>query len=247
MKTTLRLMMVCSLVLLVSAVVFAQDRSGGQLWVRAFEDRNGNGARDPGEPLITRGIAVDLLDASGTVIASALIDQSPNATQGLVGFQYLAAGQYMLSVTSAYYTATTANQFNAEIDSSMPPTVVEFGGQRIAVPSGSPSTAVEQASAEEFTRQEALRIAISGLGALVMVGAMICFGLLLYGLVLRPRAVRRAQLDLIRASQTGAYPPVSVDPRASQTGQYSAARTTQTTGSMRPVRPDEDDPRSSRT
>ncbi|MFN8531791.1 MAG: SdrD B-like domain-containing protein [Anaerolineae bacterium] len=247
MKTTFRLMMVCSLVLLVSAAVFAQDRSGGQLWVRAFEDRNGNGTRDPGEPLITRGIAVDLLDSSGTVIASALIDQSPNATQGLVGFQYLAQGQYMLSVTSAYYSATTASQFNAAIDPSMPPTVVEFGGQRIASPSGAPSAAVEQASAEEFTRQEALRIAISGLGALVMIGAMICFGLLLYGLVLRPRAVRRAQLDLIRASQTGSYPSVSVDPRASQTGQYSAARSTQTTGSMRPVRPDEDDPRSSRT
>ena len=69
--------------LLISNMALAQ--SGGQLWVRSYEDRNANGVRDTGEPLLTRGVSVDLVNGDGIVIASALLDNSPNASQGLVG------------------------------------------------------------------------------------------------------------------------------------------------------------------
>ncbi|MDX2163620.1 MAG: hypothetical protein SF162_20055 [bacterium] len=202
------------------SLALTQERSGGQFYVRAYEDRNGSGIREAGEPLITRGIAVDLLDASGTVIASALIDNAPTATQGYVGFQYLPAGEYTAVVTSAYFSATTASAFTATIDPTAPPTVVEFGGQRIAA---APPTPIEAVSAEEAARQETIRRAVAGLGALTVIGAMTCFGLIVYGVVLRPR-IRRARLfDL--AQTTGSMRPVD-------------ARSTQTTGSLPRIPPE---------
>ena len=62
------LLMIALLAVLVLPVL-AQD-SGGQFWVQAFEDRNGNGQHDPGEPFLTSGVSVDLLNADGVVMAS---------------------------------------------------------------------------------------------------------------------------------------------------------------------------------
>src|SRR5690349_845860 len=102
----------------------ALAQTGGRLWIRAFEDRNGNGTRDSGEPLLTRGISVDLLDANSVIIASALLDTSPNASQGLVGFQLLPPGQYSVIVTSADYTPTTVDTFTAEVSNAGVPQVL---------------------------------------------------------------------------------------------------------------------------
>src|SRR5688500_4092395 len=112
--------------LLIAAQV-ALAQSGGQLWVRSFEDRNGNGVREPGEPFLTQGISVNLLNADGVIIASALLDESPNAAQGLVGFQLLPPGQYSVSVTSADYTATAQETFTTTVSDTGVPPVLEFG------------------------------------------------------------------------------------------------------------------------
>ena len=172
---------------------------GGQFWVRSFEDRDGDGIRDAGEPLITRGVSVELLDAGGMVIASALLDQSPNATQGLIGFQYLPPGQYTAVVTSADLTATTPTQFTVDIAADALPTVVDFGGQRIAP---APPSALEAAAQADAERSEIVRLAASGLGALVMIGLMTLIGVVLYASVLRPRAIRAANLEMMRATRT---------------------------------------------
>jgi hypothetical protein len=71
-------------------------------FVRAFEDTNANGKLDAGEALLTRGINVNLLDAQNVTIASALLDQSPTAAQGVVCFQFLAAGQYTINISAEY-------------------------------------------------------------------------------------------------------------------------------------------------
>jgi len=186
------------LLLLLTTHVSAQG-DGGQFWLRAFEDRDGDAMRDAGEPLITRGISVELIDGGGMVIASALLDQSPNSTQGLVGFQYLPPGQYTMVAISADLTPTTPTQFTVLIESGALPTVVEFGGQRL---SAAPPSALETAAQVDAGRSEIVRVAAAGLGALVTIGAMTVLGLIVYAGILRPRAIRAANLSMMRASQT---------------------------------------------
>ena len=122
LRRSLLITLLCSL-----CVGAALAQSGGQLWVRAFEDRNANGAREPGEPFLTRGIAVSLLNEEGVIIASALLDDSPNAAQGLVGFQLLPPGQYSVAVTSADYEATGETTFTTTVSDAGIPPVLEFG------------------------------------------------------------------------------------------------------------------------
>lgn len=166
----------------VAVPVTAQERGGGQFWVRLFEDRDGDGVRDAGEPLITRGAAADLRDSTGTIIASARLDQSPNANQGLIGFQYLTAGQYTLLVSSPELTATTPTEFTATIQEGTLPTVVEFGGQRIGFEPSGDATASVALNAE---RQQTARFAIAGLGAMVAIGMMIVIGMVVYAVLTR--------------------------------------------------------------
>lgn len=193
----------------------AQEQGTGQFWVRAFEDRDGDGVRDTGEPLITRGLSVELRDASGTIIDSELLEQSANATQGLVGFQYLVPGQYTLIVAAPELTATTPLEFTTTIQDGALPTVVEFGGQRFVA---QPTTGANALAATEIEeRQEIARLAISGLGALVVVGVMTVIGMLLYGILSRPRLV---------AQPNAAY---YADPRATNEMGH-------TTSSMRAIR-----------
>ena len=70
------------LVVTLALPLLAQD-SGGQLWVQAFEDRNGNGQHDAGEPFLTQGVSVDLLNADGVIVASATLDGAPYASSRL--------------------------------------------------------------------------------------------------------------------------------------------------------------------
>jgi hypothetical protein len=75
------------LVVLLGTLRIVSAQSGGQICVRAFEDSNGSGSFDAGEPLLTGGISVSLLDQSGTTVASGLLDESPTAAQGVICYQ----------------------------------------------------------------------------------------------------------------------------------------------------------------
>jgi hypothetical protein len=118
------------LTILLGTWTIASAQSGGQICVRAFEDRNGSGSLDSGEPLLIGGISVSLLDQSGTTVASGLLDESPTAAQGVICFQSLPAGQYSVVITSSY-VATTPETININLADDSLPTVVEYGGQLV--------------------------------------------------------------------------------------------------------------------
>ncbi len=171
------------LLLLLVFVQVAAAQGGGQLCVRAFEDRNGNGVLDAGEPLLTWGISVSLLDVEGVTVASALMDTSPTATQGVICFQGLVAGQYTAAITSADFTATTPDMITTTVAEDGLPTVVEYGG-RIPVA----ATSVPAASSSSATlSDEVLRWALASAGSLIVVVGMGILGTIVYVFFFRNR------------------------------------------------------------
>ena len=190
----------------------AQAQSGGQFCVRAFEDRNGNGTIDGGEPLLTSGVSADLLNAENIIVGSALLSESPTAAQGVICFQFLAPGQYSMIVTSAEYSPTTPNTVTASISEGTLPTVVEFGGQRILV---EPAAAADDQGAGGLTDILSLdngglpRIVLSLLGTLVVIAGMVVLGSVLYLLFLRrPQVPAAATRDYYAPPTPGPMPPV---------------------------------------
>ncbi len=111
--------------LLCSAVLNAQDV--GQICLLAYADWDENGARDRDEPALNQGIGADLLNAQGITIASRLLVDSPFATNGLLCFDQLAAGDYRLRLTSAAYAATTNIAEGATVVVGEPPPRIDIG------------------------------------------------------------------------------------------------------------------------
>ncbi len=207
MRMFRRLLTVVILVVVVitTMTMTIHAQSDAQFCVRAFEDRNGNGERDPGEPLLTRGLAANLVDSSGVIIQTALLDNSPTGAQGVICFEGLANQQYTLEITSADYIATTMDNMTVNIttDAQTRTTVFEYGGQRVDVS----ASAVGETAAEIDQEAAIERLLFSSLGALAAMLGSLVIGLILYLVFLRGRA-RRAAL---------APPPGYYDPRATTT------------------------------
>lgn len=216
--------LIFALLLLLTTTMVSAQTGQGQLCLRAFEDRNANGIQDPGEPLITRGISAELQDSAGVTIRSALMDDSPQAAQGVLCFQQLAPGQYSLVVVSADYNATTAQAFIAQVTDSSIPQVFAYGGQLVTIAAPLPTDDTVLTAAEQRALIE--RLFFAGLGAALVVGGMIVLGVIIYAIFIRPR-IRRAA---VAAPATGAYPSA----RAT-TGSMPAVRPD--TGSSRPIQP----------
>lgn len=197
-KRTLLLTIVLLVVCVLPAA--AQD-SGGQFWVQAFEDRNGNGAHDPGEPFLTSGVSVDLLNAGGVVMASGTLDDAPFATRGFIGFLYLASGDYTAVINSPELTATTPDRVEVTITEGAAPVTALYGAQRAplveAPASGGSLLGLDS---------ELARVAVAGFGAMIVIGGMTVLGGLIYLLVLR----RRAPVA-VRRTTTGSMRPVRLD------------------------------------
>jgi hypothetical protein len=207
-----RIILLLIVVTLVFAGAVTAQNSGGQFCLRAFEDSNGNAVRDANEPLLTRGVSANLLDASGVVVASALLDSSPTAAQGIICFQFLAAGQYSMVVTSADFTPTTPVTLTANITDGAQPTVVDFGGRPL---SALPTTAAPAGQAQPINERDLLaRVAISGIGSLIIVVGMIVLGLIIYWLAFHNR-LRQAAAQDVRQT-TGSMRPV----RTTDTGKF---------------------------
>jgi len=208
----MRLVMIVVYVLMLASVTFPLvAQNDGQLCVEAFEDRNGNGVQDGGEPLLNRGVSANLLDLSGVIVTSRILDNSPLAGRGLICFNELAAGQYSIEISSADYQATIPGGLTVEIISGLPPQVLTFGGRRIESESGTPVTDVTTQAEKDALVERAL-VAGAGSAAAMLLTAFI--GLIIYALTLRSRYRRLPS-------------PPSDD--------YYRKRTT--TGSMRAVRP----------
>jgi len=195
------------LVLMMALPAFAQD-TGGQLWVQAFEDRNGNGQHDPGEPFLTHGVSVDLLNGDGVVMASGTLDNAPFASQGFIGFLYLAPGKYTAVITSPDLTATTPDRVDVTITAGEAPVTVPFGAERAAADTSSAAS-----GSASFLNSQLARVALAGFGALIVIGLMGGIGVLIYALVL----ARRAPRDLKRTTTTSGMRPVRVG--ADQSGE----------------------------
>ncbi len=179
--------------------VFAQD-SGGQLWIQAFEDRNGNGQRDAGEPFLTHGVSVDLLNADGVVVGSGTLDGAPYASQGFIGFLYLAPGQYTAVISSPDMAATLPDRVPVTITAGAAPVTVSYGAQITA-----PTEITSADSGSTVLNGELARVAIALFGAVMVLGLMSLIGVGIYAFVLRPRY--RAD---VRRTTTGSLRPVSV-------------------------------------
>ena len=181
--------------LFMGTAVFAQ--SGGQLWVRLYQDLNANGTRDPGEPLLTRGAAVSLQDATGAVIATGLLDDSPNGAQGLIGFQGLQPGTYTAVITSADVAPTGESSFTREVAGDGVPVVIEYGAQPIVDPVPE-TTAVRGLFGLPIylgERTQVARVALGLLGACIVAAFMTILGTLTYWVV-----ARRARRELAAGS-----------------------------------------------
>jgi hypothetical protein len=202
------MILVLALVLTVSATVSAQ--TGGQFCVKAFEDRNANGAQDVGEPVLSRGLSVNLLNAGGVVVQSATLESSQRAAFGEYCFQFLPAGQYSIVVTSSDYNATTPDTMTGAVSASGAPVVMQFGGQRIATGATitPPLTAAQQ-------QDQLAQIIIAVVGALLVISVMGIIGVIVYALAFRGRLRAAADADArrttgsmrtVRITDTGEYP-----------------------------------------
>lgn len=178
----------------------ALAQSGGQFCIRSFEDRNGNGTLDGGEPLLTRSISANLLNADSIIVASALLAESPTAAQGVICFQFLDPGDYSVVVTSGDYHPTSSSTFAATINDGALPTVIEFGGQRAPVESVAGPDAPAAGPGDDFLP----RLVLALLGALLVIAGMVVLGTLIYLFGFRNRQAMRPQ----PATATGAMATV---------------------------------------
>ncbi|MEP7293038.1 MAG: hypothetical protein ABI835_14750 [Chloroflexota bacterium] len=201
-----------AILLMVALPVLAQD-SGGQFWVQAFEDRNANATRDAGEPFLTRGVSVDLLNADGVVMASGTLDNAPYANQGFIGFLYLAPGNYTAVITAPDLAPTTPDRVDVTIGDEETPITVQFGAQR----AGLAEAPAASSGGITVIDPQVARLALAGFGAMVVIGVMIVLGLGVYVLVLRQRAPVET-----RRTTTGSMRPVRVDTTGDvyQTGEF---------------------------
>jgi len=204
MRTMIRLIALTMLLVVAVPALAQQTNEQGQFWVQAFEDRNGNGTHDPGEPFLTSGVSVDLLNADGVVMASGTLDDAPFATQGFIGFLYLAPGNYTAVITSPELTPTTPDRVDVTITQGEPPVSFLFGAQRAA--------ASEPAATNPVTTlvdPQVARVALAGFGAMVVIGVMAVIGVVVYVLVLRPR--RPVAPPTTTRTTTGSMHAVRVD------------------------------------
>ena len=173
------------------------QESGGQFCVRSYEDANANGIFDTEtERLVTRGVGVELLDPTGIVVSSALLDRSPNASLGLICFYSLSAGEYAVFVSSADYVATTERLVYADVTTTAP-TIVEFGGRRISsLSAASPATTGGDDLLAQIASPTGAQLIAAGIGSVVIMLLLAIVGIVIYGV----RANRRARLQPVSYS-----------------------------------------------
>lgn len=248
LRTRYRVLLVCVIALMSQLSLLTQSTTG-EFCVEAFEDRDGNGVHDAGEPFLTRGLSAQLLDANNIVIQTALIDNSPTAGRGLICFQAPPA-QYTLSITSAEFLATTASNLTVNLASN-DRLLLEYGGQRVQVAPVDDATSADSSTTDTDELTE--RAIIAGTGAVIAMFITMVLGFLLYVIFLRGRGRNRplppyqyAQPDDYRyrpptptGTSTGTTPimrpptaPTHVD-----TGQYHVPQPTDTGHYQAPTPP----------
>jgi hypothetical protein len=216
-------------------------QSGGQFCVRSFLDNNGNGIYDAeSEQPLTRGIGVELLDNDNVVIASAVLDRSPNAVDGVICFQNLPDGDYSVVMSSADFTATTQRLIQRTVSETGLPVVIEFGAQRITDGAGAaPVTSADTTPGTlSDTEMQSLitRLAFSTVGTVLVLVLMLIIGVAIYAT--RMRRVRGATQPIsYRPDSVRNFDPYDVGPPAGM----PPASTLEDTGRSAPISLDDTD------
>ncbi len=224
----------------------AQAQDNAQICVRLYEDRGERGVLDAGDPFITRDVGVNLANAEGIIIETALIDDAPTGSSGRVCFARLPAGQYTVSVVSAAYEPTTDSVFVTSVGGSAVPVVFDVGMERLMVELPPPTPALGTLTPAEL-RFAVERVFVAGIGSAVVVAVMLTLGIILYVLFLRPKpqpvpprspyAPPRPPLR----PDTGTIPPVTPAPMRPITGTMPPVPPRPITDRTPPVSPSPDD------
>ncbi len=190
MKTTCLLLISLVIFSYGQPAVHAQADATGQICVRAFEDANANQIRDQAEVPIQADIIANLLDHEGVIIASQLIEDSPTRSQGLICFRDLAPSNYAISITTAAYLPTTADQMTVTLVEGDLPVVMDFGGQALITPSlpeRDPNTPTLDPTLE--------RLIVASIGALIAIGVWVMLGGVILLAIVRPRKGQAEAVD----------------------------------------------------
>lgn len=164
----------------------AQAQDNAQICVRLYEDRGERGVLDAGDPFITRDVGVNLANADGIIVETALIDDAPQGSSGRVCFARLPAGQYTVSVASAAYEPTTDSVFVTSVGGSAVPVVFDVGMERLMVELPPPAPAIGTLTAAEL-RFAVERVFVASISSAVVMAVMLTLGVILYVLFLRPK------------------------------------------------------------
>ncbi len=189
-------------------------QGGTLLWVRFYQDANENAMLDANEGLITSGVAVQLLNQDGVVVASALLDDVPTASQGLIGFQDIVPGDYVVLITSAEYAPTGDTEFDRTILAGGVPVLVEYGAVPVNVASENAAPARRGLFGLPIylgDPEQVARVAVSLLIGLLVAMVMTALGIVIY-VFMRRRYLRRLR-DLKRqAATSGEISRVNIPP-----------------------------------
>jgi hypothetical protein len=213
-------------VVFMTATAFAQENNGS-VCIQTFEDRNGNATLDAGEPFIVKDVGVNLANAEGIITQTAMLDDSPRASSGLVCFSALPEGQYTLQVVSAAYNSTTNTAFTAIVTDSSIPQRFDYGGQ-VITPQIPDSLNTANAVDSNRVRSRLESAFFAGIGSALVIAVLSIVGAFFYFLLFRPR-LQKAFNDYRQS-----LPPRNM--RSTDTGMMYAVRPD--TGSMPAVRPD---------
>ena len=157
-------------------IVYAQQAPSGSVCVTAYNDLNRSQSRDPGEPLL-KNIGVDLTFGENILIANHITDGSEPYC-----FPNLALQKYAVRFKSQDYDATTPDGIEVTLSTDNPKIDVQFGGVAKIAPTPDPSA---QKPTLNIKLTTPLRLGLSALGALMVMGFFLGLGLLVYGLFFR--------------------------------------------------------------
>lgn len=187
------------LLLLAGGIPLAAQETG-QICARAYHDRDGNGARDADEAPVTRGIGASAFDERGVTIATQLLVDSPFAADGLLCLDQLAAGEYLVLLSSSEYSVTSASSLGATVETGAPPPLLEFG-----VRSDLAASAASVSQGSRYLDPAALQaLVIAALG-----GGLVFLLMTLVGAVSCLVIIRRQRRRSLTRGQTGALPAAS--------------------------------------
>lgn len=155
---------------------YAQVTPNGSVCVTAYNDVNRSQSRDPGEPLLNN-IVVDLTFGENILIANHITNGSEPYC-----FPNLALQKYAVQFKDEDYEATTPGGIEVTLSTDNPKVDVLFGAVAKIAPTPDSSA---QKPTLNIKLTTPLRLGLSALGAMLVMGFFLGLGLLIYGLFFR--------------------------------------------------------------